>query len=93
MVSLYGGHYVNVLGWEAAKAPYRYRFDRTILIGNNFYGAAYNEGAGLFVTPQEGISLKFFVQDYVFGDVDRHLRPIHSVILPMPQWILKGMAM
>ena len=67
-VSIFGGHYVNVLGWEAAKAPYRYRFDRTILIGENFYGAAYNEGVGFFFSPTEESSLKVFVQDHVFGE-------------------------
>jgi hypothetical protein len=65
------GQYINVLGWEAAHAPDRYRFDRSILVNNgslNFYGAATNQGVGIVAAASEMIVVQAYIQDNVFGE-------------------------
>lgn len=69
--SLVMGQYINVLGWEAAHAPDRYRFDRSILVNDgslNFYGAATNQGVGIVAAASETITVQAYLQDNVFGE-------------------------
>ena len=65
--SLMMGEFVDWLGWEAADAPGRYRINRTVLIGGNFYGAKTVTGLGVMGSPSETFSYGVYVTDMVYG--------------------------
>ena len=63
-VELMMGHYINSLGWEAARAPGRYRFGASVTTA--FYGDSYNQGAGAFISASENLQIDLYIQDYIF---------------------------
>ena len=65
--SIMMGEFVDWLGWEAADAPGRYRINRTVLVGGNFYGTKTVTGLGIIGSPSETMSYGIYVTDDVYG--------------------------